>query len=97
MHGDLLGVVHQMDGMAQIKNSFQISESTLVCTPFTGATLVDGEIKIRQNDAWGVNYGDDGNNGSLELNGANIPVTAGTYNITFDFNNLSIVMNAWAQ
>lgn len=63
----------------------------------TGATLVDGEIKIRQNDAWGVNYGDDGNNGSLELNGANIPVTAGTYNITFDFNNLSIVMNAWAQ
>ena len=34
-----------------------------------GVNLNDGEVKIRQNDAWGVNYGDDGNDGTLELNG----------------------------
>ena len=50
-----------------------------------GAVLTDGEIKVRQNDAWGVNYGDDGNDGTMELNGANIPVSAGTYNITLNF------------
>jgi hypothetical protein len=50
-----------------------------------GAVLSAGEIKVRQNDAWGVNYGDDGNDGTLELNGANIPVTAGTYNIVLNF------------
>lgn len=50
-----------------------------------GAVLTDGEIKVRQNDAWGVNYGDDGNDGTMELNGANISVTAGTYNITLNF------------
>ncbi|MFK5890355.1 MAG: SusE domain-containing protein [Flavobacteriaceae bacterium] len=61
----------------------------------TGITLVDGEIKIRQNDAWGINYGDDGNDGTVELNGANIPVTAGTYNITFDSVAGTIVMHKW--
>ena len=50
----------------------------------SGAVLTDGEIKVRQNDAWGVNYGDDGNDGTLELNGANIPVSAGTSNITLN-------------
>ena len=47
--------------------------------------LTNGEIKIRQNDDWGVNYGDDGNDGTLDANGANIPVTAGIYNIELDF------------
>jgi len=50
-----------------------------------GITLTAGEIKIRQNDDWAVNYGDTGNDGSLENGGDNIPVTAGTYNITIDF------------
>lgn len=50
-----------------------------------GAVLTDGEIKVRQNDAWGVNYGDTGNDGTMELNGDNIPITAGTYNITLNF------------
>ncbi len=50
-----------------------------------GAVLTDGFMKIRQNDAWGVNYGDDGADGLLELGGADIPVTAGTYNITLNF------------
>ena len=51
----------------------------------SGAQLIDGEIKVRQNDAWGVNYGDDGADGTMEANGANIAVSAGTYNITLDF------------
>ena len=62
-----------------------------------GAVLMDGEAKVRQNDAWGVNYGDTGNDGSLELNGDNIPVTAGTYNITVNFSvdPPTISMYAW--
>jgi hypothetical protein len=47
-------------------------------------TLVDGEIKFRQNNDWAVNYGDDGADGTLESGGANIAVTAGTYKITFN-------------
>ena len=63
----------------------------------TGAILTDGEIKVRQNDAWGVNYGDDGNDGTLELNGANIPVSAGTYNITLNLaaNPPTIAIHPW--
>ena len=62
-----------------------------------GVNLNDGEVKIRQNDAWGVNYGDDGNDGTLELNGANIPVSAGTYNIIFNHasNPPTIEMYQW--
>tara|TARA_Y100001933_G_scaffold62222_1_gene62312 strand:+ start:146 stop:1462 length:1317 start_codon:yes stop_codon:yes gene_type:complete len=63
----------------------------------TGAVLAEGEIKVRQNDAWGVNYGDDGNDGTLELNGANIPVSAGTYNITLNLaaNPPTIAIYQW--
>jgi len=46
--------------------------------------LIDGDIKIRQDNKWDVNYGDDGANGSLEAGGANIVVKAGNYKITFD-------------
>jgi hypothetical protein len=46
-----------------------------------GITLSTGDIKVRQNDDWGLNYGDTGNDGTLEAGGDNIPVTAGTYNI----------------
>jgi hypothetical protein len=52
-----------------------------------GVTLVAGEYKFRQNDDWGVNYGDDGNNGSLEAGGANIPAVAGVYDFVLDFSN----------
>lgn len=51
--------------------------------------LTDGEIKFRTNDSWDLNYGDDGLNGSLEVGGANIPVTAGNYKIVLDFSNSS--------
>lgn len=52
-------------------------------------TLVDGEIKIRKDNDWAVNYGDNGADGTLEQDGANIAVTAGTYAITFNENDLS--------
>lgn len=47
-------------------------------------TLIDGEIKFRQNEDWTVNYGDTGADGTLEQDGDNIAVTAGTYDITLD-------------
>lgn len=44
--------------------------------------LVPGSIKFRTNDSWDFNYGDDGNNKTLEVNGANIAITeAGNYTI----------------
>lgn len=52
--------------------------------------LVPGEFKFRLNQDWGTNYGDNGNNLSLDSNGANIPVAeGGTYYITADFNGLT--------
>ncbi len=56
------------------------------------ATLTNGEIKFRTNNSWTVNYGDDGANGSLELGGANIAVTAGTYKITFNTTALTYTL-----
>lgn len=52
--------------------------------------LQAGAMKIRKNNDWGTNYGDDGANGSLEAGGADINVTAGKYQITFDEKNLTI-------
>lgn len=53
---------------------------------YTGPLKV-GEIKFRLDDAWTTNYGDDGNNLTLEAGGANIPITsAGNYSIVIDFN-----------
>ncbi len=51
-------------------------------------TLLDGDIKFRNNDTWDINYGDDGNDGSLDLDGANIQVNAGTYKITLNFSDI---------
>lgn len=55
-------------------------------------TLVDGEIKFRENNDWGNNLGDDGADGTLEASGANIAVTAGTYKITLDLGANSYTM-----
>ena len=62
----------------------------------------DGEIKVRQNDAWAVNYGSSSfNSGSstneLDLNGSNIPVTSGTYNVILDFSGTlpTITLYKW--
>ena len=50
-------------------------------------TLTDGEFKFRSNNSWDTNYGDNGNDGTLELGGANIATTAGTYSFVLDFSN----------
>ncbi|MGB4849590.1 MAG: SusF/SusE family outer membrane protein [Saprospiraceae bacterium] len=48
------------------------------------AVLTDGELKFRANHDWGVNWGSgDFPNGVATIDGANIPVTAGEYNIYF--------------
>ena len=52
--------------------------------------MIEGEWKIREDNDWAVNYGSDNNDGTLQQDGGNIPVTAGTYKITFDENNLNI-------
>ncbi|MFZ2907441.1 MAG: SusE domain-containing protein [Cyclobacteriaceae bacterium] len=62
-------------------------------------SLLDGEFKIRKNNDWGTNYGDDGADGTLEAGGANMVVTAGKYQITFDEENLTVeiisIPNIW--
>ncbi len=52
-------------------------------------TLTGGqEIKFRANNAWSLNYGDDGTDGSLNEGGANIPVaTTGSYLVELDLSN----------
>lgn len=60
------------------------------------ATLVDGMIKFRKDNEWAVNYGDNDNDGSLEEGGADIPVTAGSYKITINLNDLTWSMEAFS-
>ena len=90
-----------MDGMVRIKNLFQISELMKDITTFM-AILGNGEIKIRQNDAWAVNYGSSSYNAAsstndLNLDGSNIPVSAGTYNVILNFSSgtPSITLYQW--
>ncbi|MGV8914124.1 MAG: SusE domain-containing protein [Kaistella sp.] len=63
--------------------------STAQVWEIANIALTAGDIKFRLNNGWDTNFGDDGNNGSLEPGGANIPITeAGNYKITFDEVNL---------
>ncbi|UZR97983.1 SusF/SusE family outer membrane protein [Chondrinema litorale] len=49
--------------------------------------LTEGEAKFRANDDWTYNWGaGDFPSGVAEANGTNIPVTAGTYVVTFNLN-----------
>ena len=53
-----------------------------------GVRLKVGDFKVRADNKWDTNYGDTGANGSLELNGDNIKVTAaGMYDIQIDLSN----------
>ncbi|HEX4958165.1 MAG TPA: DUF1565 domain-containing protein, partial [Lacibacter sp.] len=52
-------------------------------------TLINGEIKFRNNNDWALNYGDNGADGTLDAGGSNIVVAAGTYLITLDFTTLN--------
>lgn len=50
--------------------------------------LTADEMKFRANDAWDLNYGDEGADGTLEAGAGNIPVEeAGTYLITLDLSS----------
>lgn len=49
--------------------------------------LVDGEMKFRQNNDWGFNFGDTGLDGSLDDGGDNIPISGGLYRITLNLND----------
>jgi hypothetical protein len=52
--------------------------------------LQDGAFKIRKNNDWGLNYGDSGADGTLEEAGADIIVTGGKYQITFNETELTL-------
>jgi len=47
----------------------------------------DNGMKFRANNAWDLNFGDTGANGSVEYSGTNISTTAGTYRIELDLSN----------
>ena len=38
-------------------------------------TFLDGEFKFRENNDWAMNYGDNGADGTLDVNGENIAIT----------------------
>ncbi len=62
--------------------SFDASENVLTIT----ADLAQGEMKFRGSNDWGHNYGDDGQDGTLQADGANIAIPeAGNYTITMDW------------
>ncbi|SNR53396.1 SusE outer membrane protein [Lutibacter agarilyticus] len=72
---------------------FTTSETNvLVCY----VTLIDGMMKIRSNNSWDVNYGDTGLDGVLDLGGDDIPVTAGTYKITFNTSTLAYSIDPYS-
>ncbi len=62
-------------------------------------SLADGEMKFRLNNDWGVNWGDDGADGTLEPGGANIVVAAGKYVVTVNMNDMTYelesIPNIW--
>ena len=63
--------------------------STAQVWEIANIALTAGEMKFRLNNGWDTNFGDNGNNGSLEPGGDNIPIAeAGNYKITFDEVNL---------
>lgn len=59
-------------------------------------TLMAGEWKIRKDNDWGLNYGDDGADGTLDQDGANIVNdVAGTYKVEFDEKNLTYTIEKY--
>ena len=78
----IIGSATPQGWSASTPMTFDIANNVWTIT----VALVGGqEIKFRANDAWTLNYGDDGANGVLEEGGANIAVpTSGTYIVTLD-------------
>src|SRR5690606_3559633 len=59
-------------------------------------SLLDGEIKFREDNDWANDFGDDGADGTLEKGGANIPVTAGDYKITLNLKDNTYTMEEFS-
>ncbi|WP_340155790.1 SusE domain-containing protein [uncultured Winogradskyella sp.] len=59
-------------------------------------TLIDGEIKFRENNDWASDLGDNDADGTVEAGGANIVVTAGTYKITLNTAAATYTMEAFS-
>lgn len=55
-------------------------------------------FKLTEERSWDVNWGDDGADGTLEQNGADIPVNAGYYKMNVNLNSMNYVMlnTSWA-
>jgi starch-binding outer membrane protein, SusD/RagB family len=59
------------------------------------ANLTSGEMKFRFDEDWGVNYGDDDTDGTLDDGGANIPIAdSGLYLVTLDLDALTYTITA---
>lgn len=77
------GVIGSAAGGWSTDHDMTYNKETKVWTITMDLSAAD--IKFRANDAWTLNYGDNGGDGFLELGGANIPVSsAGNYTITMD-------------
>jgi hypothetical protein len=60
-------------------------------------TFSTGGAKFRQNADWGTNWGANSfPSGTANLNGSNIPVTAGIYDVTFNISTRAFSFNAVA-
>ncbi|WP_299102165.1 SusE domain-containing protein [uncultured Winogradskyella sp.] len=59
-------------------------------------TLIDGEIKFRENNEWTNDFGDNDADGTLDAGGSNIAVTAGTYKIVLDIASGTYTMEAFS-
>jgi starch-binding outer membrane protein SusE/F len=60
-------------------------------------TLTDGEFKFRENNDWGNNYGSSSSTGgAITPGGGNITVTAGSYKIVLDLNNLTYTIDSFS-
>lgn len=61
--------------------------------------LLDGAFKFRLDNSWDTNYGDNGNDLTLDSGGSDILVTEGNYTIVLDLDNLTYsitpIVDAW--
>ncbi|MFA6950753.1 MAG: T9SS type A sorting domain-containing protein [Lentimicrobiaceae bacterium] len=66
-------------------NDLQMSTVDGITYTLTSTLFNDGEAIFRQIDDWGLNWGDNTfPSGNAYMNGPNIPVSAGSYKVTFN-------------